>query len=583
MKFPHLLVIITFYFLVAIIFTHPLILHLNEALPGKPMDGFLYVWNIDTFWREISDFKNPLLAKRIFYPIGTNLIFHTYAPLISLPGIFFIDNLVLYLNLLIIASLAFSAFATFLLAYKLIKNRLIALVSGLLYGFSPIMMSFIWSQHYYFVYAAPCIPLGVLMLLKFLETFKMRYIIGAFAVWWACFFIDYYTTILLIITIACFLLVIASKDRETLKRLFNQKQVLTFLKTSFLVFVIPLVLLFIAYRSVGIENFSTNRNEFFYSYCNANLAGFLTPSELNPFLNNISLLIQKRVGLERNYDTPSYFLGWTLLSLAIVSALNFRKNIHILAISVSGLVIFLLSLGTIIRFGETEILKGSVTPFHWFSQLPLLGLVDCPLRFPVAVQLSVALLVGYIFVQKIKVKRLQIILTASLIILFIFEYGSWPMEISPVSTPAIYKKLALYPDRRTVLELPSGIAESKGAFGYDWSITALHSKQLYWQTLHKKPRVGGYISRLDHGIYEFYRTEHVISDIFTMTGLNGEWAGNNYSQEEITNFVEKFNLGYIILSPNPRQAQFKDVVEDLFSKHISSNYDSEGFILYTLK
>jgi len=170
-----------------------------------------------------------------------------------------------------------------------------------------------------------------------------------------------------------------------------------------------------------------------------------------------------------------------------------------------------------------------------------------------------------------------------MLILFCFEYGTWNMQVWRVFVPSIYKQLAKSPDNYTILELPSGITESKGSFGYDGSIWALHSKQMYWQTIHKRPRLGGYISRVPSGIYEFYKKEPIISDLFEMTSFNGAWSNRSYSKEETLRFLDRFNIGYIVLSPNKRQGEFVSVIEKLFGDYIISEEGREGYILYKIK
>lgn len=582
-----LILILIGYSIGSLIFTYPLIFSITNHLPGYPMDAFTYLWNIDTFWHGVSQLHNPFFTTRTFYPIGMSLAFHTYAPLVSIPGIFLLKNLVLYMNILIFVGLIASAFLMFLLVSFLTKNEPIAFISGLLYGFSPIMTSFILSQHYYYVLAAPYLPLGALLLFQFAEKGQKRFLLGIAAIFWLSFFTDYYTTFLLVIILLVGGVILSWKlwQEGEFHRIFNKTQFPSYLNIFLLCFVLPMIFFFtVVFKFSDFGGWARTRSEYFYSYCNTNLAGFIIPSELNPILKPAAQALYTKVGLEKNYDTPSYFLGWSLLSLAAISFLTFRKNKYILALGTGGVVILLLSLGTAIRFGQTELLSGPLTPFYWLSQFPFLGLIDCPLRFPIVTQLSLAAFVGFLVAQKIATRKLPTILaTTFLFLIFVIEYGSWNMELSPTSIPSIYQRLAAQYDPYTILELPSGITESKGGFGYDWSIQALHSKQLYWQTVHKKPRVGGYLSRVSSNTYKFYKNQPIISDLFQMTSLGGQWPGKEYTREEISKFLEHFNIGYIILSPNLHQNQFVDVVERLFDGFMLDKQESEGYILYRIR
>lgn len=583
MKLHPIAWVLVFYGILSLFFTYPLVLHLSTSLPGNPMDAFLYLWNIDTFWLELSGFNNPFFTDRIFYPVGTNLIFHTYAPLVSLFGLAFLNNLVLYFNILVLASLATTAFSMFLLMRYITRNIIASFLAGLVFGFSPIMLSFIASQHYYFVFAASLLPIGILFLLRFLDSLKIKFLIAMIGTVWIVFFIDYYSTVFLSIMLAIITIVKLVRDRKLNLNIFKSKKLKVYICASTLILVVPTIFLFsIIFRLSNLQNWITQRNEYFYSYCNTNIVGFFIPSEKNPMLWPIAQALQEKTNVPRNYDTPSYFLGWTIFLLAVVSFIKFGKTSSITtALGISGIFILLLSLGTSIKFGPVALLSGASTPFWFFSHLPFMGLIDCPLRFPIGTQLSLAALVGILAASKLKKKSLLFII--GFILLFTIEYGQWGMEVSQVKIPSVYHQLASIPGNRTVLELPSGITESKGGFGYDWSINALHAQQSFWQTIHKKPRIGGYVSRASERIYTFYKKGPVIADLFTMTSLNGEWPGRNYTTKEINSFIKQFNLGFVILSPNPRKDQFARVIEDLFNNFIERRFDLEGFTLYSLE
>jgi len=572
------------YLLISLIFTFPLVSHLTTHSLGWEMDSYIYMWNVDTFWNEVFNFRNPFFTNRIFYPIGTNLIFHTYGVWPDILGIFFLNNLVLYMNLLIIISLALAAYTCFILLNYLTKHLPGSFISGLIYGFSPIMIAFILSQHYYFEWAALFLPLGLFVLFKFFDTLKTRYIAWLMLFFWMCFFTDYYTAILYIIivfiAIIMFLLLFFIKKRKFFYQIFTSKKILSYVKALLPTLVLPLAFLFFFIFPLDeMRNKAFSQSNYAF-YGNTNLAGFLIPSEINPILHKIHKALMSLFGLQRNYDTPSYFLGWGILGLAVTSFFINRKNKYVLTAGITGIVILLLSLGLIIRFGNIEITSQKLTPFYWFSQLPFMGLIDCPLRFPIAVQLSIAILIG-IMVSKIKEKRiLGKIIPGAVILFFCIEYATWNLPFSQVCVPSIYKELSKTRDNYTVLELPSGICESKGAFGCDWAIHNLHSRQMYWQTIHKKPRLGAYVSRISESQYKFFKNEPIISDLFRMTSQGGTWSNKSFSEAEISQFLDSFNIGYIIFSPNPRQTQFISAIEKIFGEHITDRQKSEGYVLY---
>lgn len=574
------------YFTVSLIFTYPLVFHMNSGMIGEyPGDSLNYIWNIFTFWNEIKMGNNPFFTKMIFYPIGANLTFHTYAPLVSIVALPFLKNLLFFINILVIASLATAAMGMFLLAKFLVKNSLIAFFCGLIYGFSPIMTSFIVSQHYYFAFAATYLPLGLLSLLKFFQTQSKKYFIFAAIIFWMCFLTDYYTTILYILISIIFSAFFLYREKAI-----HKKQLFWISKAIILMVLIPIIILFTTlFKQEEFLGKVSSVNSNLAYYCNTNLAGFIIPSRLSPHVANFADNIRLNLGIDKNYDilsyfdTPSYYLGISIFSLAIISFIKLRKNPYVLAFGIFGIVILLLSLGKVIRFGFIEILAGPETPFYWFSQLPFLGLIDCPIRFPIAAQLSIAALLGLLASQLIDRKILFKILFIIIIVLFILEYGVTNMKMYNIYTPNVYQKVATLKDDKSLLELPSGIAESKGAFGYDWSISGLHYQQLYWQTLHKKVRVGGYTSRVSQDVFNYFKRQPVIVDIFTMTNLGGKWPGRKFSEKEVKDFLNQFNIGFIIIAPNDRQHEFRKVTEDLLISTEYEFFEDQNYLLYHLK
>lgn len=551
--------VLLLYITISLVVTYPLITNPAGILMGWPLDAYNYLWNIDTFWKQIFSLQNPLFTDRIFYPLGVNLIFHTYAPLVSVLGLPFLKNLAVYLNLLIILGTSFSAFFTYNLVKHLTQKNTVSILSGAIYGFAPIMSSFLVSQHLYYIFAAPFVPLGILSLVKFFESEKIKNLLLV-GVWFLCIFaIDYYTAVLFILGTLFFTLGFLLTNWERFSHL---------VKTNVRVFLF--ILLGVATILTFLSNQEVFQNKSYYpQICSASPTRLIIPSEFNPILVNIAKSLENKFSVSKNYDTPSIFLGFFVPLIALVGIFTVKpqKSVPILFFG-SGLLLF--SLGPQTKF------------FEILSKIPPLGLIDCPQRFILGVQLAIAILFGFTL-SKINGKKscgkMLVILAAAIVV---FEYFSFNLPYSLIDVPQIYINLSKSQTDKTVLEIPSGVAESKGAFGYDWSIQGLLTKQMYWQTIYQKPRIGGYISRLDTTYYEYFKNEPVISDLFEMSSLNGQWNNKTFSKQQITDFVEKFNLGYIILSPNQRQKLFSQVIENIFEEKISQKYEAQGYVIYYL-
>lgn len=543
--------IILVYSITSIIITYPLVFKLGNFLPGQPNDAYVYLWNIWNFWHQIITNNNPYFTDYVMYPIGANLYFHTYAPLISIVAFPFLNDLSLFMGMAIILSVLLCSLFSYYLFYKLTDNKIASFIGGLIYGLSPIINSFIQSQHYYFLFSAIFYPIGVLCLIKFIESKRIRFLLLSMSLFWVTLSIDYYSTVLYSLLITTFFFL-------------NQKLSINLIIKSVISGIIILLIPFLFIYRVD-KNFrefiDCKQNINTSSSCNANLLGFITPNRNNPIIG---------IDYNVNLDTPSYYLGWGLLLLAIISAIKNKKQKYIKGFVFIFILFFLLSLGTSDKI---------YTPFYYFLKIPILGSIDCPIRFPIILQLCLSVFIT-LFISKHKN-----IIKASILVflLLLVEYGVINKDFSSTKVPEVYRYIYTQPNNKTLLEIPSGITESKSAFGYDWSIQALHSQQMYWQSVYQKPRIGVYMSRLTPDRYNFFKTEPVISDVFRYTSAGGGKPTGDLSEIDISKFIKKFNLGYVVLSPNNRQNEFSNFIEEEFKNYIFEKKSIEGFVYYGIK
>ncbi|KKQ59889.1 MAG: hypothetical protein US80_C0005G0007 [Candidatus Daviesbacteria bacterium GW2011_GWA2_38_17] len=554
------------YFFSSIIATFPLVNFLGKYLIGRGgLDGFAYMWNHFSFWYQIINLQQPFFSKLIFYPIGANLFFHDYSPFISLIGLPFLQHPVLYLNLIVIFGLTFSACTAFYLAKYITKSTPASLLSGFIYGFSPTAGSFILSQHYYYLIASIFLPLGVLFLLKFINGFKKSLVIF-FMVCWILFFVNYYFFFLLILLSTILLISLILSDYEVRKKLFNKSIRSHYLKSFLSFFLIPgLVVLGIIITSKDYQSFNGSSSNY-GQICKADLVGLISPpsEKTYSFFN-----------FKTNGDTPFYYLGIIFVATVFLCFSFYRKEKYVISLVITLFVILLFTLGLSINFQ---------TPFYWLSKLPFIGLIDCPVRFVAGVHLLIALLAAIFISLIFKRNRFIAIMCVFLFAVSMFsDYRFSSFPFINVHIPQIYSYIAGQQDNKTVLELPSGLTESKGSFGYDGVIEGLHAQEMFWQTIYKKPRVGGYISRIPKSTYDYFRNKLIISDLFTLTSRDGSWSDKNFTTQEKNQFINDLNLGFIVVAPVPRQQEFIQATEQILSGLTYRKLVFEDYVLYQIE
>ncbi len=567
-----LAILVVPYAAAAVAATYPIVWELGKALPGHFSDQPFYVWAIDTFWTQLRAGTTPFWTDRVLYPIGANLMHATIAPFVSMFAFPF-GSPILYLSIAVLVSLVAAAMGMAYLVTLLTQSVAAAAVAGLCYAFSPAVLSVTKASHYYTGIAAALMPWGVAALVRFLSTGRMWPLVALSMTTWALVFTDYYVTVMFLIVV-----VVVGVPGLVTQRALLSRVLIAFIANVVLALLIVQVLP--ALNTSDLPGGGLN----FTSMSNTNLADFFVPS-----LDN-RLLGAKFGGWafdHYNNDVDSYFLGWGLLAVAVAAIAANPRGI-VLRLGIAALICGLLACGTAIRWGRHELLVESHTPWHWFAQFPSFRAFDSPRRFALGVQLVVATLVGVGLGTIARRTGRSVLVFVAGVLLFGVEYGQVGMPTVTMDVPTVYRLLADRPGDRTLLELPSGITESKGGFGLDLKGGVQNGPQMYWQTIHRKRRVGGYLSRIPISTYTWFEHEPIIGDLFTLTGTDGTWGPRHvdtlpdYPPEVVQRFSDVFRLGWIVLGPNPRQPRFAADVERLLAGRIVRRETVEGYVLYTL-
>ena len=172
----------------ALAFSWPLPLHLSTALTGTPDgDTGVYVWNQWVFQHEILVHGNlPYFTDAIFSPgQAANLSLHNYTAfqdLLALP-LTPLFGVVATFNLVFLLMSVLTAYSTFLLARHVTGRRAEAWLAGLLFAWSPLLVTR-GMGHFSLVAAAPlAIFLLVLMKADGHERFRDAVALGAVVAW----------------------------------------------------------------------------------------------------------------------------------------------------------------------------------------------------------------------------------------------------------------------------------------------------------------------------------------------------------------------------------------------------------------
>jgi hypothetical protein len=211
------------YAAVAIVFTWPLALHLSTHLTGTPGgDTGAYVWNQWVFRHELVDHHAFPYFTHTLFGAGSpaNLSLHNYTTfqnLLALPLIPLV-GLIAAFNLVYLLMTTVTAYVTYLLARQATGGRFEAWLAGLLFAWSPVLVTR-GMGHFSLVAAAP-LALFLLLLTRRPYRFGAAAALAMGAtLWWAASTDVYYAVYCVLIAIVVFAAEMVAVTRVPARRL----------------------------------------------------------------------------------------------------------------------------------------------------------------------------------------------------------------------------------------------------------------------------------------------------------------------------------------------------------------------------
>lgn len=185
--------------------------HSATAIPGSGValaDGWQNTWNFWWVARALQQGTNPYRTDMLFFPEGTSLYLHTLNitnSLITLPVLLAAGPLAAY-NTAVFLGFVLTGLATYLLALRLIQQRVIACIVGALFTFSPFHLSKLWDGHLSWV-TLQWVPFYFLALLIALDDkrWRMAIVAGVFlgiatlTSWYYVIFSAVFTALLMLV------------------------------------------------------------------------------------------------------------------------------------------------------------------------------------------------------------------------------------------------------------------------------------------------------------------------------------------------------------------------------------------------
>jgi len=600
------------YAVIAVAFSWPLVLHFGTYLTGPPDgDTGVYVWNQWVFRHEILVHRQlPFFTNSIFSMTPeANLSLHNYTAfqnLLALP-LLGVLGVVATFNLIFLLMVVLTAYSTFLLARHVTGRFSESWLAGLMFAWSPLLVTR-GMGHFSLVAAAPlAIFLLVLMKADGHERFRDAVALGAVVAWAAT--CDAYYAVFCLLIGAVFLVarVVAIHNSRQSGRARAARWAVDVLllcaaglvgaiaitggwTSSIFGFPISakglytpvLIMSVLAFLRLGWHLRASPRPG---AEVDAKRLVFLTVAAgvvaaviLSPVLYAVGERLTagelKSPGVlwrsspggvdlfalvlpNPNHPlTPQVIADWlatfqggyleavvsipfvALITMVVAWRRGWRASRWWTALAIA---FGALALGPFVHVGGLN----TYVPGPWalLRFVPVLGLTRMPSRFSVVLMLAVAVLFAAALEwlgRTYPHRRRLILVTVG--ILLLAELLPAPLTLHSAAVPRFYERVAAAPGDVRVLELPTGIRDGTSSIGN------FIARSQYFQTMHEKPLIGGYLSRVGgRSIADVRRIDMLDALIVLSEGgtLSPEREAALISGGPA--FIREANLGFVIV------------------------------------
>lgn len=485
------LLVLTLFALLTVVLTWPVTRRVDEVLVGDDYDVYINMWANWWTQRAIQEGSSLYHTSHIFFPGETSLAFFSFSHVNTASWLLLVPLLgrIAAYNVTMLLVYVLSGFSMYVLVRHLTHSRRAGFVAGLVFAFCPYHM---YESAHPNLAAVQWMPLFVLALHRILRDTEAGWfkqpILGA--LWFLLTALSgWHLMLLLVAWAAVYLLCESCAGRASWAPSAPLRLLLlvVFIAVSIVPFVWPIAHDFLTtdatFATVEIEEGLGN-----------DLLSFILPHQRHPFLSAFVARTHDEIG----YATrrPAY-VGWATLGLVVwgVAAGGRRSRVWLL----SGLVFAFLSLGSQIEFSGTALL-----PFRLPWAVPIIEILRHPYRFNTPMFLSLAILAGigvkslcgWAALRSHRLAEFGPGLVSGVILL---EYLVHPFPTTePLDSPFV-RRLAEEPEEFAVADFPMGRQPDK--------------RYMFYQTIHEKRIVGGFVSRAPDDAYAFVAQDPLLGPL----------------------------------------------------------------------
>lgn len=183
-------------------------------------------------------------------------------------------------------------------------------------------------------------------------------------------------------------------------------------------------------------------------------------------------------------------------------------------------------------------------PWSILRYVPLVGSARTPTRFAVVASLGLAILfASALAALGRRYPGRRPLITAVVAVLLVFELCPAPRTLYSAEIPSVFHIIASDPRPVRVLQLPIGVKDGVSSTG------EFSARSQYFQTLHHKRLIGGYLSRISPRRVERLRREHPTVDLLITLSEGRELTPEQAARarERLPGFLARANVGWVVI------------------------------------
>lgn len=590
-RFEHI-VIPAVYTLIALVMSYPLVAQFGDHIPGVEGDVWSYLWAMG--WARTALLNlgvNPFQTDYIFYPLGgaTQLLWGTALPSFASIPLQLAFGLVPAFNLMYLAATVLTAWGGYLVGKQVLTTESgqrtadngprptedggrsnihrSSFVIGLIFAFGSLRLGY--GTAFTNLHHTEFIPFYVLFLLRatYKPGWKNAFLAGLFFA--LNVYVDFQiAAFLAVLTGFWFLYVLIGAGRRTMERASHARAALRvrdegtspYLRWAGMIAVagiLSLPMLVFVLQDFAVEGgnyirvyplrYSEQRAYDLLSYVLPNARSTLYQNLPFPRIAGVNAAVNLDGESELSPDRQA-FLGITVLALAVLGAIRFRRKMLFWILATVAFAI--LSLGPVLYIAGVS--TSIPMPFALANTIPILNHVRIPMRYGLMVLFGGSLLAGAGTLVLIQWRSWVFVPLSALIVL---EAAVLPYPTLGFRVPAVYGEIARQEGDFSVLEIPS----------FNWRDAARNEA---YQPIHQKRILRAYTNRIAPDLADYFNLRQTPIVVRSLRILEGEEEGvlteGEIEQDRsmLADTLNFFNLRYAILHRDQLDTERAEMLDD---------------------